>query len=135
MFKTGSANRILFDTLPERSFIRLDELKTLAIPHPEILFKTKSAVSGVDLENRELIALPFGRLFAVLSASITIGYRIQTPKCQIEVSSNYVKLQRRAGVFVKKTERYFANNDLFIYGNEQALLIISNVTDWLRDFE
>lgn len=132
-----SATRSLYDTLPTAVFVRLDSLVTFSLSNPEVLLKTRAPVDGVDLNSTEiLVTLPFGRLFAMQCGGVTVGYRFSMTTCRsIEVRRALVKFQRKAKVTAANATKYLTNNDLFVYGNTDALIAVTRASKWLGDIE
>ena len=133
LLKSGTVQRDLYDSLPTLSFVRFDSLRTFKLNHPEVLYKTRGAVTGMDVVSEELVALPFGRAVAMTCGTVTVGYRIVTPAVRsIEVRSNFAAFSRRELKSTTDVRRYLANRDVFIMGNADAMLAVGPSARWVR---
>ena len=133
LLRTGTVQRDLYDSLPTRTFVRVDSLRTFGLNHPEVLYKTRGAVTGVDVTSEELVTLPFGRAVALMCGTLTVGYRIVTPAVKsLEVRSNFAAFSRRELKSTADVKRYLANRDVFIMGNADAMLAVGPSARWVR---
>jgi len=131
--QSGTVQRDLYDSLPARTFVRIDSLRTFGLSSPEVLYKTREAVTGIDLVDEGLVVLPFGRAVALTCGTVTVGYRIAVPACKaVEVRSNFASFRRRELRSTADVKRYLVNRDLCVMGNADAILALGPSARWVR---
>jgi hypothetical protein len=130
---SGTVQRTLFDSLPCKAFVRMDEMRTFELRHTEVAYKTRQSIASISVESNDLLDLPFGRVVALTCGTINVGYRIIVPACyKVSVKSNFAALQRRKSVSHEDVKRYLANADMFVMGNTDAILAVCPSDRWVR---
>lgn len=127
--RPNTPQRSLWDTLPTKTFVRLDTLRSLDLSHTTVLYKTRPALRDSLVEGESLVDLPFGTVHSLTCLGISIGYQLVMPKCTVRVGPNFVTFALRESP-QGEVERILSTRDVAILGNTQALLVVSSRRYW-----
>ncbi len=131
-FANGSPQRNLFDSLSERRFLLLDQLRSLEVKQITVAFKTQPSFKSIDLSLKPLVALPFGESHAIHCGALVVGYLFLMPKLRQSHVSPLMATFRRKDDIADIVNTYFTCNELACIGNSDALAVVAQETYWTK---
>lgn len=124
-----STNRIYLRDFKKDYFINLSEAH-INIKYSDknyVLLKFKNPITYAPIEQKEVSAkMPIGKLHALFSANIDIGYIFELPKCKLECDQRYYMyaIQKESTLY-KNVSLWYATKKLSIFGPKDGSGILA----------